>query len=61
MSLITALIVKNSHILAGIYFIFAKNCPRPNLKGFQYPIWTSVNRSGKNVINEDKFQHFFTN
>ena len=24
--------VKNSHILAGIYFIFPENCPRPNLK-----------------------------
>ena len=38
MFLLTALIVKNIHILAGIYFIFLKNRPRPNLKGFQYLI-----------------------
>ena len=25
MSLLTALIIKNSHILAGIYFVFLKN------------------------------------
>ena len=30
MSLLTALIVKNSHILAGIYFIFLKKRPKPN-------------------------------
>ena len=41
MSLLTALIVKNSHILAGIYFIFL-NVLRPNLKGFQCQIWTSM-------------------
>ena len=34
MSLLTVLIVINSHILAGIYFIFLIRCPRPNLKGF---------------------------
>ena len=38
MSLLTALIVKTSLILAGIYFIFLKKRPRPNLKGFQYQI-----------------------
>ena len=31
MSLITASVDKNSRILAGIYFIFFKNRPRPNL------------------------------
>ena len=38
MSLLTAGIVKNSHVLAGIYFIFQKKHPRTrlNLKGFQY-------------------------
>ena len=36
MSLLTALIVKNSHILARIYFIFLKKRPRPNLKGIQF-------------------------
>ena len=33
MSLLTALIVKNSHILAVIYFINLKQYPRPNWKG----------------------------
>ena len=28
MSLLTALIVKNSHILAGVYFIFVKKQPK---------------------------------
>ena len=32
MSLLTDLIVKNSHILAGIYFVFLKKLLRPNLK-----------------------------
>ena len=41
MSLLTAPIVKNSHILAGIYFIFPKKCPRRNLKVIQHQIWTS--------------------
>ena len=35
-SLLTALIVKYSHILTGIYFIFLKK--RPNLKVTQYQI-----------------------
>ena len=38
MPLLTAFIVKNSHVLAGIYFIFLKKGPRPNMKGFQYQI-----------------------
>ena len=36
MSLLTAPIVKNSHILTAIYFIFLKKRPRPKLKDFQY-------------------------
>ena len=47
MSLLTAFIVRNSDILAGIYFIFLRKGPRPNLKSFQYQIWTLVKRSGK--------------
>ena len=47
MSLLTAPIVRNSHILAGIYFIFPKKCSRPNLKDFQYQIWTSLKRLEK--------------
>ena len=42
MSLLTALIVKHSLISARICLLFPKNCLRPNLKGFQYQIWTSV-------------------
>ena len=34
MSLLTALIVRNSHILAKIYFIFLKKCLRLNLGDF---------------------------
>ena len=45
MSLLTALIVEKSHILAGIYFIFLKKRPRQNLKDFQDQIWTLVKRS----------------
>ena len=36
MPLLTALIVKGTLILAGIYFIFLKKCPRLNVKGFQF-------------------------
>ena len=46
-SLLTASVVKNSHMLAGIYFMFLNGRPRPNLKGSQYRICTSVERSGK--------------
>ena len=35
MHLLQALIVKNSHILAGVYFTFLGKRPIPNLKGFQ--------------------------
>ena len=34
--LLRALILKNSHILAGIYFIILKKRPRQNLKGIHY-------------------------
>ena len=33
--LLTALIIQNSHILAGIYFIFLKRRREPN-EGYQY-------------------------
>ena len=46
MSLLTALFFKNSHILAGIYFIFLKLHTRPNLK-ILYKNWISVKRSEK--------------
>ena len=42
MSLLRVPLVKNSRILAGIYSIFPRKRPRPNLKVFQYQICTSV-------------------
>ena len=45
MSLLTAFIVKNSHVFAGIYFL--KKSATPYLKGFQYQIWALVKRSEK--------------
>ena len=35
MSLLIALIVENSYILATIYFVFLKKRARPNLESFQ--------------------------
>ena len=58
MSLLTVLIVKNSHILAGTYFIFLKKHRVLNLKGFQYQIWTSLKRSGKFLSSEANFNIF---
>ena len=45
--LLAALIVKNSQILAEIYFILLKKHPRPDLKDFQQQMCTSVKRLGK--------------
>ena len=42
MSLLTALAVENSHILVALFIIFLRKFPRPNLKGFQYQIWTQL-------------------
>ena len=47
MSLLITPIVKNSHVLGIIYLIVLKRRPRPNLKGFQYQIWTTVKRLKK--------------
>ena len=58
MSLLTALIVKNSHILAGICFIFLKRYRILNLKNFQYQIWVSVTRSGKYLLSKSNFKIF---
>ena len=53
MPLLTALIVKKSHILPGIYFIFLKKRPIPNLKGLREKIWNTVkNRKSR---YQDKF------
>ena len=53
LSSLTVSIVENSHIFAGIYFIF------PSLKGFQYQILTSVKRSGKQLTSKTNFSFFY--
>ena len=52
MSLLIALIVENSNILATIYFVFLKKRARPNLESFQYQIWkrSISEKIGKVVI-----------
>ena len=55
MSLLTVLIVKSIHILAGISFIFLTERPRPNFKGFQYQIWTSVKKSGEQLSTKTNY------
>ena len=48
MFLLKAQIVKNSLILAAIYFTFLKNCPGPNLKSFNIEFgdqWKDQKRS----------------
>ena len=57
-SLSIALILKNSHILAGIHFIYLKKFPRPNLKGVQYQIWMSVKGLGKQLSSKTNFNSF---
>ena len=47
MSLLAASIVEDSDFLAGIYFIFLKKRPGPNLKVIQYQVLTSVKRLEK--------------
>ena len=49
MSLLTALIVKNRHILAGIYFIFPKKVFK--LERFSIPNLDLNEKVGKVVIN----------
>ena len=44
MSLLTAPIVKNSHIFPGIYFIFLKKRPIQNFKFFKKQIWTYLKK-----------------
>ena len=47
--------IKNSDNLAGKHFIFLKKHSRPNLKVFQYQIWTSVKSSEKQFSSKTKF------
>ena len=49
MPLLTALIVKNSHIMVGIYYISLKNLSRPNFKAFNIKLGFSE-QIGKVVI-----------
>ena len=42
--------IETLNYLAEIHFIFLKTSPRSKFKGFQYQIWTSVNRRGEIVI-----------
>ena len=58
MFLLTAQIVTNSHILAGIYFTFLKKRPGANLKLFWYQIWTSVKRLVKYLSSNRTFSTF---
>ena len=59
LSLLTVPIVTNSHILAGIYFVFLKERLRPNSKVLQYQIFDLKEKIEKVVIIQGKFQHFF--
>ena len=58
MSLLTALILKYSHIFPGIYFIFLKKYYILNLKCFQYQISASVKRSEKYLSSKTIFSSF---
>ena len=57
MSLLTAIVVTSSHFFAGIFFIFLKQCPPPNLKGFQGQIWISVKILGEYLSRFSAFLH----
>ena len=59
MSLLTVPIVKNSHILARIYFIFLKEHLRPNLKVLQYQMWNSGKRMKKYLSCKANFNTFW--
>ena len=51
MPLLAALIVKNSHILSGIYFIFLKNVLEQMWKAFNIPNLDLSEKIGKVVIS----------
>ena len=58
MSLLRVPGAKNSHILAGTYFIIVKERPRPNWKVLQYQIWTSAKRSKKKLSSNKNVSTF---
>ena len=47
MSLLTAPIVKNSHVLVGIYFIFLKRTPQAKLERLSIPKQGLKEKTGK--------------
>ena len=59
MSLLNALIVKNSNILPGIYFIFLKTLCIINLEYFQYQIWSSIIKWLKYLSSKTNFGSVF--
>ena len=63
MSLLTAVIVKSSQILAGIYLkFFLKNKFYTKIERLSIPnLDISEKKIGKVVIKQDKFLHFFAN
>ena len=60
MSLLTAPVAKNSHILTKTYFICLKNSPRANFKVFQYKVWTSA-KNRKSSYQERQILALFCN
>ena len=59
MSLLTAPMVKDSYILAGIYFIFSKGHSGLGILVFQCGIWASVMGSGGSLWSKAKFSALF--
>ena len=58
LSLLTALILQSSPILARIYITFLKNYCILKLKGFQFQIWSSVKRLVKYLLSKTNFSTF---
>ena len=52
-SLLTAQIIKNSHILAETYFVFLSKRPGPNSKVFQYRISSELSEKIGKVVNKE--------
>ena len=59
MSLLTFVILKNSHSWYGIYYIFLKKRLAINLKGFQNQIGNSVEIMKKQLSSKTTFRDFF--
>ena len=58
MSSLTVSFVKNSDFLAGMYFVFLKKRPGPNVKVFRYQILTLAKRLEKVLSSKAKFSTF---